>query len=106
MSIPPCLMHVRIHNEEHNFGIWLPLFLAWLILAALVLAFLPIFLILLLVALPFGWGEFMLLRGHEFITYCVPCAGLKWILIGTRANSYLFCLNRGRTEMTDNQKKF
>jgi hypothetical protein len=35
MSIPPCLMHVRIHNEEHNFGVWLPLFLAWLILAAL-----------------------------------------------------------------------
>jgi hypothetical protein len=43
MSIPPCLMHVRIRNEEHNFGLWLPLFLAWLILAALVLAVLPIF---------------------------------------------------------------
>ena len=23
MSIPPCLMHVRIHNEEHHFGLWL-----------------------------------------------------------------------------------
>ena len=77
MSIPPCLMHVRIHNEEHNFGLWLPLFLAWLILAALLLAILPILLILLIVALPFGWGEFMLLLGPRF--YIILCAlrGLK-----------------------------
>jgi hypothetical protein len=77
MSIPPCLMHVRIHNEEHNFGLWLPLFLAWLILAALLLAILPIFLILLIVALPFGWGEFMLLLGPRFYNILCALRGLK-----------------------------
>jgi hypothetical protein len=77
MSIPPCLMHVRIHNEEHHFGLWLPLFLAWLILAALLLAILPIFLILLIVALPFGWGEFMLLLGPRFYNILCALRGLK-----------------------------
>jgi hypothetical protein len=77
MSIPPCLLHVRVHNQEHNFGIWLPLFLAWLILAILVLAFLPLFLILLLVALPFGWGEFMLLVGPRFYNILCALKGLK-----------------------------
>jgi hypothetical protein len=77
MSIPPCLMHVRIHNEEHNFGLWLPLFLAWLILAALLLALLPVFLILLIVALPFGWGEFVLLLGPRFYNILCALRGLK-----------------------------
>jgi hypothetical protein len=77
MSIPPCLLHIRVHNEEHSFGIWLPLFLAWLILAILVLAFLPLFLILLIVALPFGWGEFMLLVGPRFYNILCALKGLK-----------------------------
>ena len=77
MSIPPCLMHVRIHNEEHHFGLWLPLFLAWLILAALLLALLPVFLILLIVALSFGWGEFMLLLGPRFYNILCALRGLK-----------------------------
>ena len=77
MSIPPCLMHVRIHNEEHHFGLWLPLFLAWLILAVLLLALLPVFLILLIVALSFGWGEFMLLLGPRFYNILCALRGLK-----------------------------
>jgi hypothetical protein len=77
MSIPPCLLHLRIHNKEHNFGLWLPLFLAWLILAALALAFLPLFILLLLVALPFGWGEFMLLLGPRFYNILCALRGLK-----------------------------
>ena len=77
MSIPPCLLHIRVHNDEHSFGIWLPLFLAWLILAILVLAFLPLFLILLIVALPFGWGEFMLLVGPRFYNILCALKGLK-----------------------------
>jgi hypothetical protein len=77
MSIPPCLMHIRIHNEEHHFGLWLPLFLAWLILAALLIALLPIFLIVLLVALPFGWGEFILLLGPRFYNILCALRGLK-----------------------------
>jgi len=77
MSIPPCLLHIRVHNIEHNSGIWLPLFLAWLILAALILAFLPLYLILLIIAFPFGWGEFMLLLGPRFYNVLCALKGLK-----------------------------
>jgi hypothetical protein len=77
MSIPPCLLHLRVHNEEHNFGLWLPLFLAWLILAALLLALLPLFILLLLIALPFGWGEFMLQLGPRFYNILCALKGLK-----------------------------
>ena len=77
MSIPPCLLHIRVHNDEHNFGIWLPLFLAWLILAALVLAFLPIFLILLIIAFFDGWGEFVLLIGPRLYNILCALKGLK-----------------------------
>ena len=77
MSVPPCLLHIRVHNEEPHFGIWLPLFLAWLILAILVLAFLPLFLILLIIALPFGWGEFVLLVGPRFYNILCALKGLK-----------------------------
>ena len=77
MSTPPCLMRLRIYNEEHHVSLWLPLFLAWLILAAFVLAFLPLYLILLIFSWSFGWGEFMLLLGPRL--YAILCAlkGLK-----------------------------
>ena len=77
MSAPPCLLHIRVHNEEHNFGIWLPLFLTWLILAALVLAFLPIFLILLIIASFDGWGEFVMLIGPWLYNILCALKGLK-----------------------------
>jgi hypothetical protein len=77
MSIPPCLLHVRVHNREHNFGIWLPLFLAWLLLAVFILALLPVFLLLLIIALPFGWGEFVLLLGPRFYNVLCALKGLK-----------------------------
>lgn len=77
MSIPPCLLHVRVHNEEHNFGIWLPLFLAWLIVAVLLLALLPLFILLLIIAFPFGWGEFMLLLGPRLYNILCALRGLR-----------------------------
>jgi uncharacterized membrane protein YqjE len=77
MSVPPCLMHLRIYNEEHNVNLWLPLFLAWLILAVLALALLPIFLIILIVAWPTGWGEFALLIGPRIYNILCALRGLK-----------------------------
>jgi hypothetical protein len=77
MSIPPCLLHVRVHNEEHNFGIWLPLFLAWLIVAVLLLALLPLFILLLIIAFPFGWSEFMLLLGPRLYNILCALRGLR-----------------------------
>jgi len=77
MSIPPCLMYLRIHSEEHHFGLWLPLFLAWIILAALLIALLPIFLIVLIVASFCGWGKFTLLLGPHIYTMLCALRGTK-----------------------------
>jgi hypothetical protein len=41
------------------------------------LALLPVFLILLIVALPFGWGEFVLLLGPRFYNILCALRGLK-----------------------------
>jgi hypothetical protein len=43
----------------------------------LVLALLPLFLILLIIALPFGWGEFMLLLGPRLYNILCALKGLK-----------------------------
>jgi hypothetical protein len=77
MSIPPCLLHLHVHSGDHHISLWLPLFLAWLILGALLLALLPLFLIVLIIALPFGWGEFTLLFGPRFYNVLCALKGLK-----------------------------
>ena len=77
MSMPPGLMHLRVHSEEHHFGLWLPLFLAWLILAIFALALAPIFLILILVLWPYGWGKFLLLLGPRIFAVLCALGGLK-----------------------------
>jgi len=56
MNWPPMLMHVKVKDEEHDFGLWLPLFLL-LPLALVVLIILsPLILIAVLVLWPSGWG--------------------------------------------------
>jgi len=72
MNIPPCLMRLKVINSEHHINLWLPLFLAWLILGALALALSPLVALLVIVLWPFGWGEFLLLLG-PFVYRCV-CA--------------------------------
>ena len=57
MNRPPLLMHVKIRNENTDFGLWLPLFLL-LPLALVVLIILsPLILIALLVLWILGWGR-------------------------------------------------
>jgi hypothetical protein len=72
MNIPPCLMRLKIINPEHHINLWLPLFLAWLILGALALALSPLVAVLVIILWPLGYGEFLLLLG-PFIYNCV-CA--------------------------------
>ncbi len=61
MNAPPLLMRLKVLDEEHSVDLWLPLFLAWLILLALAIAFSPLALFLVLVLWPTGWGKFILL---------------------------------------------
>jgi hypothetical protein len=63
MNCPPLLLRLDISKtEKHRHTVlWLPIFLAWLILAALFLALLPLIVLIALVALFFGWGKTVLL---------------------------------------------
>lgn len=63
MNCPPLLLRLDISETEHHGHtvLWLPLFLAWLILAAIFLALLPLIILAALVAFFFGWGKTVLL---------------------------------------------
>jgi hypothetical protein len=63
MNCPPLLLRLDIARNEcpRHTVLWLPIFLAWLILAAIFLALAPLILIMALVALPFGWAKTVLL---------------------------------------------
>ncbi len=63
MNCPPLLLRLDIaKTEKHRHTVlWLPIFLAWLILAAILLAISPVIILAALVALPFGWARTVLL---------------------------------------------
>ena len=60
MKRPPMLMHMRYHTKEHNFGLWLPLFLLGPILLAILIVLSPLIMITLLILWPSGWGKWAL----------------------------------------------
>jgi hypothetical protein len=77
MSIPPCLMRFKIGSEHHYMNLWLPLFLAWIILGALAIALSPLVAFLVLVLWPLGWGEFLLLLGPAVYNCICASKGLR-----------------------------
>lgn len=74
MSVPPCLMHTKIHG---CINLWIPLFLLWLIIAIFALALAPIVLILVLVLWPVGWGRFLLMSGPAIYRCLCALNGLE-----------------------------
>jgi len=63
MNCPPLLLRLDISKpEQHRRTVlWLPVFIAWLILAAIFIALSPLIILATLVAVPFGWGKTVLL---------------------------------------------
>ncbi len=63
MNCPPLLLRLDIAKAEchRHTVLWLPVFLAWLILAAIFIALSPLIILATLVAVPFGWGKTVLL---------------------------------------------
>lgn len=72
MRFPPCLMRLKIINERDHINLWLPLFLAWIILGVLALVLSPLVAVLVLILWPVGWGRFLLMLGPTVLN-CV-CA--------------------------------
>jgi hypothetical protein len=63
MNCPPLLLRLDIARDEcpRHTVFWLPIFLAWLFLAAILIALSPLIILAALVALPFGWGKSVIL---------------------------------------------
>jgi hypothetical protein len=63
MNCPPLLLRMTIsRTEDHGYVVlWLPVFLAWIILAAIFIALSPLIILAALVAWPFGWARTVLL---------------------------------------------
>jgi hypothetical protein len=63
MNCPPLLLRLDIARGEcpRRTVLWLPVCLAWLILAAIFLALSPLIILATLVAAPFGWAKTVIL---------------------------------------------
>jgi hypothetical protein len=70
MSMPPCLMRLKIKNQRHHFSLWIPLFLAWLILFVFALALSPLVLVLVVILWLLGFGKFLMLGPYIYQTLC------------------------------------
>ena len=77
MNRPPLLMHLRLRNEEHNFGLWLPLFLLIPIALVVYIILSPLILLAIIVLWPTGWGKVALLAPwYAWNCFCAT-RGLK-----------------------------
>jgi len=70
MNRPPLIMRIRIRNRDTKFGIWLPLFLIFPIIAVLLIALAPLALLAALIVLPFGYARTVLCAPALFSVFC------------------------------------
>lgn len=70
MNRPPLIMRIRIRNRDTKFGIWLPLFLIFPVVAILLIAFAPLALLAALIVLPFGYARTVLCAPALFSVFC------------------------------------
>lgn len=70
MNRPPCIMHVKIKNPDTKFGLWLPLFLIYPIIAVILIALAPLALLAALIVLPLGYARAVLCAPALFSVIC------------------------------------
>jgi hypothetical protein len=72
MNRPPLLMRLRIHNRDHKFGLWLPLFLLIPVALVVFIILSPLILLAVIILWPTGWGKVALLA--PWYAWCCFCA--------------------------------
>jgi hypothetical protein len=84
MNRPPLLMHLRIRNAQHRFGLWLPLFLIIPVALVVFIILSPLILLAVIVLWERGWGKTVLLA--PWAAWRVFCAtrGLRVDVENTR----------------------
>ena len=89
MNRPPMLMHIKIQNEERDFGFWLPLFLLIPLALVILIILSPLILIAILVTWPSGWGRYALLSLQAAIVSFWALRGLEVDVQGRREKVYI-----------------
>lgn len=81
MNMPPCLMRLKVVNEERSINLWLPLFLAWILLGVLAIILLPLLVIAVLVLWSFERGREVMRMGS--LICCCVC-GLRGLTVDVK----------------------
>ena len=77
MIWPPNLIHLRIYNQRHRFGLWIPLFIIWPFVLATIIVLLPFTILLTLILWPFGWNGRLFKLGPGIMRCICSLRGLK-----------------------------
>ena len=77
MMWPPSILRLRIRNQRHRFGLWLPLFLIWPLVMLLGLLLLPFILLAAIVLWYRGWAKPLLLAGPSLFRLFCALRGLE-----------------------------
>ncbi len=74
----PLILKLRVKDKDHKrFGIWLPLFLLWLVILPLLVLPAPIILLLALILWPSGKGRLVLYSYKAVFELIFNLSGLK-----------------------------
>ena len=77
MIWPPSIMRLRVRNQRHRFGLWIPLFILWPFVIATILILLPFTILLTLILLPFGWNGRLFKLGPGIMRCLCSLRGLE-----------------------------
>ncbi len=84
MNWPPMLMHVKVKNEDTDFGIWIPFILLLLIAFVIVIALSPLILLALIILLMVGLERYARLTLWGIITAFVAAWSLKGLEVNVK----------------------
>jgi hypothetical protein len=77
MNWPPMLMHIKVKNEENDFGIWIPFLLVMLVALAVIIALSPLIILAFIIMLMVGAERYVRLTLWGFWLAVVSVWALK-----------------------------
>ncbi len=81
MNWPPMLMHIKVKNDDTDFGLWIPFILVLLIAFAVVIALLPLIILAAIILLMVGLERYARLTFWGIWTMFVAAWSLKGLQV-------------------------
>lgn len=70
MKTPPCIIRIKIKNEDTKFGLWLPLFIIFPLVLVLFIVLAPLALLAALIVWPLGYARTVLCAPALYSVIC------------------------------------